>query len=336
MVNNSEVILDENQLQIKQEKRILKISMCGTIAFVLAEVICAILTGSMALLMDCVYDGTDLIMAIPFLILVPHLYKPVTEHRPYGVSQVESFLLLIKYSALLALTLTLVKESVETIIAGGNPVEAKAIAIFELCVSVGCMFMMLLVRRLARDNMTPTLKAELFLWKLSALSTLGVGVAFIINFFIKNTSLAWLYPYVDPAIAIICAIFLAKEPVLMIIESIRNLILFAPPADVTEKIESIAKEKCEAYGVDATFCEVIKTGRRYWINVYYYPHKKEVDLDKLNELDAELEKALEEELDDVWLEMIMDILEYRDAKKESATKIDITRDRSKKHMGEKR
>lgn len=346
MIEDMAPTLDDTALRIKQEKRILKISMAGTITFVLAEVICAILTRSMALLMDCVYDGTDLIMAVPFLILVPHLYKPVTEHRPYGVSQIESFLLLIKYSALLCLTIALVKESAETIATGGNPVEAKAIAIFEVCVSAGCMVMMLMIRRLARDNMTPTLKAELFLWKLSALSTLGVGVAFIINIALKHTSLAWIYPYVDPAVAIICAIFLAKEPILMIIESIRNLILFAPPKDITEKIEEIAREKCQKYGVEATFCEVVKTGRRLWINVYYYPRAKSdslnspdnlsIDLKKLNELDAELEKALEEEFDDVWLEMIMDLLEYRDVKKmKEAARRDITMDLSKRHTKEK-
>ncbi|MDO4176885.1 MAG: cation diffusion facilitator family transporter [Bacillota bacterium] len=309
----------ENE-KIKGEKRILKISICGTITFVLAEVICAILTRSMALLMDCVYDGTDLLMAIPFLILIPRLYKPLTEHRPYGYSQVESFFLLIKYSALLFLTLMLVKESVETIIEGGNPVSAGAIAIFEICVSAGCLAMMLLLRGLAKENMTPTIKAELFLWKLSALSTLGVGVAFIINIFMSHGSLAWVCPYVDPAVAIICAIFLLREPVQMIIESVRNLILFAPKKEVMDKVEAIAKEKCEKYGFESTFCEVIKTGRRYWINVYYYPNAKAVDLDILNALDAELEAALEDEFEDVWLEMIMDLLEYRDEKKKRKAK----------------
>ena len=301
--------------KIKREKRILKFSIAGTVTFVLAEVICAVLTRSMALLMDCVYDGTDIIMAIPFLILIPKLYKPLTEHRPYGYSQLESFFLLIKYSALLFLTLILIKESVEIIIGGGNPVAAGAIAIFEICVSAGCLFMMLMLTRLARGNVTPTIKAELFLWKLSALSTLGVGIAFIVNVLLSHGSLAWICPYVDPVVAIICAIFLLKEPVQMIIESFRNLVLFAPKADIRNKVQEIAREKCDKYGYEVTFCEAMKTGRRFWINVYYYPHSSSVNLDSLNDLDAELEAALEEEFEDVWLEMIMDLMEYREKKK---------------------
>lgn len=302
----------ENE-KIKGEKRILKISVAGTVVFVLAEIACAVITGSMALLIDCVYDGTDMLMAIPFIILIPKLYKPLTERRPYGYSQVESFFLLIKYSALLFLTLMLIKESIEAILTGGNPVESGFIAVFELCVSAGCLVMMLMFNFLAKGNMTPTLKAEQFLWKLSCLSTLGVGIAFIVSMFLSHGDLAWICPYIDPAVAVICAVFLLKEPVQMIVESVKNLILFAPKVETTDRIEEIAREKCEKYGFRETFCEVIKTGRKYWINVYYCPDGKTVDLDCLNELDMELEGALEEEFDDVWLEMIMDLLDYRGA-----------------------
>ena len=68
----------EDSISVKKEKRILNISLGGSIAFLAAEVICAWYTGSMAILMDCIYDIVQLVMIGPFLVLVPLLYRPVT------------------------------------------------------------------------------------------------------------------------------------------------------------------------------------------------------------------------------------------------------------------
>ena len=99
---------------IKAEKYVLNISLAGSIIFLIAEILCAVFTHSMAILMDCVYDIAQLVMIGPFLILVPLLYKPATEKRPYGYSQVESLFIMIKYLALLIIEAILVKESLIT------------------------------------------------------------------------------------------------------------------------------------------------------------------------------------------------------------------------------
>lgn len=66
---------------MKNEKRIMNISLIGSILFMLSEGIMAYVTKSHSLLMDCIFDVTDLIMIGPFLLLVPLLYKPVTGEK---------------------------------------------------------------------------------------------------------------------------------------------------------------------------------------------------------------------------------------------------------------
>lgn len=305
------VINTEDSLNIRKEKRILNISLAGSIAFLVAEILCAWFTGSMAILIDCVYDIVQLIMIGPFLILIPLLYKPVTEKRPYGYAQVESLFILLKYAALLVIEAILVKESIVTIIEGGNEVESGVIGVFELCVSAICFVMFFLLSRLGKEINTPAVQAEKFIWRLDSLSTLGVGLGFIANMLIGKTSLSWICVYVDPAIAIIIAVILAKEPVQMIIESVRNLILFAPKQEIIDGIEKISKETCTAYGYKVTFMDVIKTGRTYWIEVYFDTNTETIDVANLKALDAELEKALEDAYEDVWLELIPDVEEFR-------------------------
>ena len=208
----------DQKSNLKLEKKILNISFAGSVAFLLAEIFFAIFTGSKAVLMDCIYDLADLAMIGPFILLVPLLYKKETEKRPYGFSQIESLFVLIKYMILLGIDIVLVINCLKTILAGGNDVDASVIAVFELAVSLGCVLMWLLLRSQAKKYRSPSIKAELFIWKLDALSTLGVGVAFVINLILVHTPAAFICPYIDPGIAIVLAVVLVKEPVLMIIE----------------------------------------------------------------------------------------------------------------------
>ena len=88
--------MEKDKLQI--EKRILHLSFLGSVLFIVAEGIMAWITHSHSLLTDCLFDAADLVMIGPFLVLVPLLYKPVTEKHPYGYAQVESWFLMVKYS----------------------------------------------------------------------------------------------------------------------------------------------------------------------------------------------------------------------------------------------
>ena len=75
----------KNENKLKYEKYIMNISMIGSVLFMIAEGVMAFWTRSHSILMDCIFDLTDLIMIGPFLLLVPLLYKPVTERRPYVI-----------------------------------------------------------------------------------------------------------------------------------------------------------------------------------------------------------------------------------------------------------
>ena len=106
------------------EKRILRLSFLGSVLFILAEGVMAWYTHSHSLWTDCLFDSADLVMIGPFMVLVPLLYKPVTEKHPYGYAQVESLFLLVKYSVLLALTCNLMVENIKLLFHGGHDVDA--------------------------------------------------------------------------------------------------------------------------------------------------------------------------------------------------------------------
>ena len=91
----------------KTENKILRLSLTGTIIFTVVEVIAAFFLGSKTVIADGIFDLFDLLLLLPMFILVPFLYKPVSEKKPYGFSQIESLLVLIKYLILLAVVINL-------------------------------------------------------------------------------------------------------------------------------------------------------------------------------------------------------------------------------------
>lgn len=294
----------KNESKMKNEKRIMNISLIGSILFMLSEGIMAYLTRSHSLLMDCIFDVTDLIMIGPFLVLVPLLYKPVTEKHPYGFSQVESLFVVIKYSVLLAVTLRLIWDNVVTMLHGGRQVDGGKIAFFELAVCFGCLLIYLLLHYFSRRYASLTIKAEIYIWKLDVISSLGVSIAFFVQMALHRTAWAQLAAYIDPLVAIIMACLLLVEPVKMILSNLRSLVLFAPEEDSMDTIRHIAEKHMDKVHYDIEFLDVIQTGRKTWVEIYMTSHNSLINTKILLQLRNEIRAELQQTFDQVYVELI--------------------------------
>lgn len=292
--------------KLKIEKRILQLSFWGSVLFIIAEGAMAWITHSHSLLTDCLFDAADLIMIGPFLVLIPLLYKPVTEKHPYGYSQVESLFLLVKYSVLLALTCNLLVENVKLLLHGGHDVDAGIIAIFEFLVCLGCAGMYLVLNHYSKKYESTTIKAELYMWKLDVVSSMGVSVAFAVQMALLKTKLNFLAPYIDPAVAVVMAFLLIREPVKVIFQSIKNLVLFAPEEEVLNQIRSIVDKHMQDYPYEVTFLDVIQTGRKLWVEVYIGNQTDVIHVSILHRVRDEIKQELKHKYDQVYIEIIPD------------------------------
>lgn len=312
VLNNDKAELEK--LQSNQnliiEKRVMKFSLVGSIIFLAAEIFMAIYTNSHAVLMDCVYDITDMIMLLPFYLLIPQLYKPETERHPYGFAQVESLFIIIKTGLLIFITGQLLIESVKMIIGGGHLVDAGFVAGYELFISATCFIMFLVLSRMKKKYNSPTISAELWIWKLDSLSTLGVGLAFIGQLIIERTPIAWLAPYVDPGIAFIVGVLLLREPIEMFIEGIKNLILFAPKKEIMDDVRTVVESCLEGHSMKVNFLDVIKTGRKVWVEVYFEQDDDMVSLSELKLIHSKIYDCLKDKFDQIYVEVIpeMDVI----------------------------
>lgn len=298
-----------DRTKMRTEKRIMKLSFVGSVIFMVIEGMMAYLTGSHSILMDFIFDVTDLIMVGPFLLLVPLLYKPVSEKRPYGFSQVESLFLIIKYSILLFVTIQLVYDNIVIIADGGHDVDAGVIAGFEFIVFLGCLAMYLALAHYSRRYESDTVRAELYIWKLDVIGSIGVSLAFVAQLILKQTPLMWMEPYIDPVVAIIMSVLLIREPIKMIRVSLKELVLFAPKKEIRDGIREVAEKHMASTSYYIKFLDVIQTGRKTWVEIYLSSHQDTVAVSDLRKIRDGIRGELRGSFDQVYIELIPDIPE---------------------------
>lgn len=256
---------------VKREERLLRFSFVCSLLFTVAEVAMAVVLHSYAILMDGIYDVADLILLGPFLVLVPLLYKPVTEKHPYGYSQFESVFIIIKYGILLFAMIWMIIENIRSILHGGNVVNYNGVAVYELIIGFLCVAVYFTLYALSRKSRTPTITAELFLWKQDIVSSMGLAAGFFSQIVLRDTPARGIIPYMDSVIAIIMACILIWEPIRSIIRELRELVLLAPDDRTMSRIREAVDTTLEDYSFSCSFLDVIQTGRKIWIEVYITP-----------------------------------------------------------------
>lgn len=151
------------------------------------------------------------------------------------------------------------------------------------------------------------MNAELYIWKLDAYSTGGVGLAFLIQLVLQQTSVSWICPYIDPVIAAVMAVILAKEPIVMIWDAVRSIILAAPKKESIEKIRSISGEILDRFGFQIDFLDVVKTGRKVWIDIYVTQENDLISISELKEAHDAIVSRLKDEYEDIVVELIPEL-----------------------------
>ena len=309
--------ITEKSMQDKKraEERILRFSFVGSLLFTITEVIMAVVLHSYTVLMDGVFDVADLILLGPFLVLIPLLYKPVTEKHPYGFAQVESVFLIIKYGVLLVVICLMIYENVRVILQGGHTVDVCGVAVYEMMIGFLCLVAWLILRRLSKKYTTPTIQSEVFLWKQDVVNSMGISVAFFAQSALKDTSLSSLAPYMDSVFAIVMAVFLLREPVASLVSGFRKLVLFAPDEETMQMIRAAVETSLENYPYTCSFLDVIQTGRKVWIEVYLTqnPDSSLVDISHWSQIRRNIRKSLTGKFDQIYVELIPDIKDPAEA-----------------------
>lgn len=303
--------MDSQEAHIQSEQKALQVSMWGAFLFVILEFVTALATKSQAVLMDSACDMAETVTIFVSLHLVPLLYKPLTEKRPFGYSPVETWFIVLKGFMLVALSVGLVVSNLQIMLQGGREINFTVVAYFELFVAVVSCFVIAWLKRKNRKLESPLVTVEISGWVIDTVSSMGMAVGFFIPVFIHTPLIASLIPYIDQLIAICLVAVILPAPVKMVLSGMRDLFLIAPEQEVVDQIKQISDEVMAKYRFQETFSDatydIVRMGRRFWVSIYVTPKQDEISIRNWSKVQEEIENALIKEFNDAYVELLPEI-----------------------------
>ena len=293
------------EISEKREKQLLWLSFYAGLVFAVAEFVFSIFNGSQSALMDAVYDASELIFIGFILILVPLLYQPISEKHPYGFSQLESIVLVIKGFMMLSVTLGLSADIIRKALSGGNQVDLRQVALFQAVLGALSVGIYTVMRRRNRALSSPLVDAELLGWKVDTLYSLGMSAAFFGSSFLEGTPLDFLVPYFDPLVAVAISLITLPETVHTLWRALKGIFLFSPSEETRDTVKRISGRVLAPYGFTPIFHDVIRTGRFLWVSVYFTIPGQALPLADLRAASRELNQALGEQFENCVCELIL-------------------------------
>ena len=270
----------------------------------------AIVTDSQAMLMDALYDSVDTIIVIVTLFLIRLYQKPITEKKPFGYSQLESFFLLIKSFMILVLNKNIIVSAFNLILSGGKNLDLGIIALFQGVLFIFNLLGFIIIKNASKKVKSPTVKIEALAWKSDVIYSFSLAFSFFIVKYLKGTNLEFLMKYFDQIVVIISSAIMFPDILKAFKENITSVLLFAPNKEVIDVVKEVVKDILKDTSMKPKHYDIIKTGRKYWISIYFKNNKQFIDINELKEKTDICSKELKKKLGKVYVELVPDVENY--------------------------
>lgn len=294
----------------EKEKKAISFSLIAGIILLIIGIMMSIKTDSKAMLADALYDSIDIIIVFFTLFLIKLYHTPISEKKPYGFSQLESFFLLIKTFMILALNVSIIINAVISIINGGKEIDVVTVSLFQFILFIGNLIIWLILRNINKKINSPTIKAEVVAWKFDMIYSFGMAFAFFAIQILKGTSFKDVILYFDQIVVIVSSIIMFPELFNVLKENLTSVLLFAPNKDLTGEIKKTIDKNLLNTNMEILHYDIIKTGRKIWVSIYFKSSNNMIDITQLKEITLLCSKNLNEKIGNVYFELVPDVENY--------------------------
>lgn len=296
----------------RAEQNILKYSIAVTIILAMTAIAIGIFTGSSSIIFDGMFSAVDCVFSLAALLVARLIQIDVnrqkkkaprfTERFQYGFWHFEPMLLALNGISLMIAVFYGFFESISTIWRGGHTPDfgpAVWFAFFAVCLCFGLAFYeMKRNRKIGSAFIAIDAKS----WIVSGGISLALLAAFIFAFFIDGTELAWLLPYIDPAVLAIIAIVMAPVPIKTVLKAMREILMITP-VQLDEHVNQVVDGIVEKYGFVGAQNYLAKVGRSTMIEIHLIlpPNYQIGQVEDLDKIRAEIGDAIGDAGPDRWL-----------------------------------
>jgi predicted Co/Zn/Cd cation transporter (cation efflux family) len=279
-------------------------SLTGGILLAVCAVVVAVLSKSQAIFFDGVYSFITAIMAFISLIILKLLKTPETKRRPYGFSAFEPFLNLTKSLIILVMTIVALYTNILVLIAGGRNIELGLAAVFSIICIFIYLTVIILIRICLKNSDSDILRLEEKSWRIDTALTFGVAVSLMVAFFLKETRVDFLLPYLDPALVILIFTISLPVPINEGRKALAGLLLISSDNMIEKQVLDSAGSVIEKYSLHNTHVYALKVGRKYQIYVYTQINNTNLSVAYLDDIREKMKQTIENKISIFYMDVI--------------------------------
>jgi cation diffusion facilitator family transporter len=240
--------------------KVARLSLLSNTILIIMKLVVGLFTGSVSIISEAIHSTMDLLAAVIAFFSVKISDRPADDTHPYGHGKIENISGVIEALLIFVASVWIVIEAVKKII---NPskIESVGVGFIVMFISAAINFMVSKkIYKVAKQEDSIALEADALHLKADVYTSLGVGTGL---FLIWVTGLN----YLDPAVAILVAIFILKES----FELLKTA--FNPLLDVKLSDEEIELIKDNISKYSSVFCnyhdlKTRKSGRIRYIDLH--------------------------------------------------------------------
>lgn len=256
-----------NKSEMLSEQNVLKISIKVTFILSFAGILFGLLSGSLAIVFDGMFDMVDAAMSILALFVTRLLTSEGDRRFQYGYWHVEPMVIAFNGSILILICAYGLINAIGSMLSGGRILNFDRAIVFACLMAILSFGMYLYLRQKNRKIDSEFLKLDMHSWLISATISFSLLLAFIVALFLQHGTLGYLTRYVDPFILGLLSLGLMFVPIPTVRAALQDMFLIAPSsldAKVTRFLDELILKK----GFKTYSSYVAKKGRAEFIEIY--------------------------------------------------------------------
>lgn len=265
--------------------------MVGAFLLAVWGIVMAVVADSGVILLDGMFNFISGIMSVFSIEITRLISGKETREYPLGYFAFESLFVFVKGASILILVLMALYSNIDILLSGGREPALGLMTIYVVLAVIGCSIIYAMTRKSLKQTDSDILAAETQAWLVNAVISGAIGIAFGVVMLIQGTSWGWIDRYVDQVLVIILSILVIKDPLVLMKNGLKELLLAAPQRDYAAPFEDKILPLKEELGANKLALEILKTGRRIWVTVRLDPKANTINVDEFMKVKKRLSEA---------------------------------------------
>lgn len=224
------------------------------LAFALTGFVIGFIVDSQMILFDGMYSLISFALSLMSVFALRFKNGAKPKKYPFGASNIESIVIIFKFSIILMLVIVSMVHATNTIIQGGNSPDFGVGVVYALLSTIICVVISIMLKKVAQNKQSALVLAEANQWVFDSVTSLTVFISFLLaRFMIVTNTFTELVAYIDPLLVLVLGVYLLKTPIVSIKKQIHYLLEVAPNEKIMKHLNAIVKDIENKYNMKESF-----------------------------------------------------------------------------------